>query len=107
MRVSFWINAFIPRDVPNYTRRVERGTNAGKTAIPLPGAARLNPFNWKDWDAGYLTDQRSFSSMPTASVRMRSIASVDVSRTSGRVVTCRHETSGTTEVDMDTGETLG
>jgi hypothetical protein len=78
--VTVWIDAFIPKDVPGYTQLITKGTNAGKTAVPLPTLARLNPLNtFKDWSAGYLTDQRTFSTDPTSSVRMRSLAVVQLS----------------------------
>ena len=105
-RVVVWINAFIPRDVPGYTVNIVRGENAGKTAVPLPGAARLpvpimnNMI--KPLDTGYLTDQRSFSSNANASVRMQS--QITISLPDGHVSGV-HQTSGTTEVNMKTGET--
>lgn len=103
--LSFWINAFIPKKVPNYTLTLPGGPYAAKTAIPLPAAARiLNPD--KDWDAGYLTDQRDFSSRPEASVRMRSIGKVDVAAHTMQLDQ-NHVSSGTTEVDTSTGEVLG
>jgi hypothetical protein len=40
-----WINAFIPRVVAGYTENIVGGRHAGKTAIPLPKMARLNPLN--------------------------------------------------------------
>jgi hypothetical protein len=65
--ISIWINAFSPRSVPGYTQTLSAGKHAGKTAAPLPGVARLWPGNTlKDWNAGYLTDQRPFDSSPGA-----------------------------------------
>ncbi len=112
MLLTLWINAFIPRDVAGYTRALTTGPNAGKTVVPLPGVARANPLNWaKDWDAGYLTDQRAFSSDRHASARMRSVANIRLRAMRHQVVVqpagTAHETSGTVEVDMDTGQTLG
>jgi hypothetical protein len=107
MIVTFWLNAFIPRDVPGYTRSITRGRHAGKTAVPLPGIARLNPLNWKDWDAGYLTDQRGFSGNAMDSCRMQSLIEFDLSGTVPTIRRQLHRTSGTTEVDMDTGAQLG
>lgn len=107
MILTFWLNAFIPRDVPGYTRNITRGRHAGKTAVPLPGVARLNPLNWKDWDAGYLTDQRSFSNDMLASYRMQSLIEFDLSDAVPSIRRQLHRTSGTTEVDMDTGTELG
>lgn len=107
MILTFWINAFIPRDVPGYTRSIARGRHAGKTAVPLPGIARSNPMNWKDWDAGYLTDQRGFSDNVTASSRMQSLIEFDLSDAVPTIRRQVHKSSGTTEVDMDTGAQLG
>lgn len=108
MLLTVWINAFIPRTVAGYTKTIARGAHSGKTAVPLPGLARLNPLNtFKNWDAGYLTDQRDFDSNITASVRMRSIATITISPPDARLSSTRHESSGTTEVDMDTGDQLG
>ena len=106
--VSFWLNAFIPRDVAGYTIGITKGPHAGKTAIPLPTAARAWPGNMtKSWNAGYLTDQRGFSNLPTASARMQSRADVDVSSLGLKLINTTHTTSGTTEVDTVTGAQLG
>lgn len=107
MALKVWINAFIPQTVAGYTKVIPTGTHMGKTAVPLPGLARLNPLNlFKNWDTGYLTDQRSFNDAPGASVRMRSLAELDVSLPV-RVTRTLHESSGTTGVDMATGRQLG
>jgi hypothetical protein len=104
--VAIWINAFIPRDVPGYTINISRGANSGKTAIPLPTIARLNPLNTlKDWDAGYLTDQRTFSPLPSASVRMQSLA--EILLPGANLVRTSHTSSGTTQVNTDSGDTTG
>ena len=72
--------------------------------MPLPGPARIHPGNtFKALDAGYMTDQRSFSNLSTASHRMQSKASVDLSMTPPRLVASGHTTSGTTEVGITTG----
>jgi hypothetical protein len=110
MSLRFWINAFIPKLVAGYTRVIPTGTYVGKTAIPLPLLADLNPVNlWKDlsdwFDVGYLTDQRSFDAAPDASVRMRSWVEIDPSALA--VIDKGHESSGTTEVDLKTGTRLG
>jgi len=101
-----WINAFIPRDVPGYTVPIMRGENAGKTAVPLPGLSRIPvPITnnlIKPPNTGYLTDQRSFSSSANASVRMQSFITIILP--TGQV-SGLHQTSGTTEVNMETGET--
>ncbi|MEM9062376.1 MAG: hypothetical protein AAGD13_18100 [Pseudomonadota bacterium] len=108
MRVRFWLNAFIPRDVASYTRVIPgRGKHSGKSAIPLPLPARLHPGNAiKNRHAGYLSDQRSFDKSATASVRMRSWIEVDLGR-SITVTASDHESSGTTEVDLSNGNELG
>jgi len=110
MALRIWINAFIPKTVTGYTRVIARGTHSGKTAIPLPAIANLNPVNlWKDitnvFDTGYLTDQRDFDTAPGASVRMRSWVEMDPSTFS--VTSSGHESSGTTEVDLKNGTQLG
>jgi hypothetical protein len=106
--LTVWINAFIPSMVPGYTVTVTNGPNAGKTAVPLPGIARLNPLNlFKDWSAGYLTDQRNFSDvlLPDARARMTSFARISIP--SATAISVGHRTSGTTQVNMDSGATTG
>ncbi len=117
MLLKFWMNAFIPRDVAGYTQSITTGANAGKTAIPLPGVARLNPLNtvnplnvfndnrvYKGTNVGYLTDQRGFDSSFNASCRMQSW--IEISLFPGpTIVRSGHRSSGTTEVYIDTGET--
>jgi hypothetical protein len=108
--VIVWINAFIPKDVPGVTTFLPRGANAGKTALPLPTAGKWEPFNhWKNaldpHDRGYLTDQRSFSSDMGTSVRMQSNAKISLYPPI--ITSYDHFTSGTKEVDIDSGETLG
>ncbi len=119
MTLTVWINAFIPKNVPGYTVVVNAsgrhsGVHTGKTAVPLPKSARLNPFNLiKNFDAGYLTDQRTFSDMFPAgrmpSVRMRSLAELTFGPTQMVNVLSKqiHESTGTTEVDMEIGSQLG
>jgi hypothetical protein len=106
MPVIVWINAFIPANVPGYTKLISTGANAGKTAVPLPSVARLNPLNtFKAWDAGYLTDQRTFSPVPSASCRMQSLAVVNTGPAPA-LLKQTHTSSGTTEVDTSRGLTL-
>jgi len=110
--LSFWINAFIPKTIPNYTITIPGGPHAAKTAIPLPLISRLEPTNArKKIFTGYLTDQRSFSADPYASVRMQSIAAVDVKAQTMQLQKYGeknyHNTSGTTELDTSTGEVTG
>jgi GH24 family phage-related lysozyme (muramidase) len=97
--LTIWLNAFIPRDVPSYTFTVPGGPHAGKTAIPCPGIAL--PANLHCLSRGYLTDQRGFDSSSAASVRMRSL--VEMSLVPATLVSQSHVTSGTTEIDKDTG----
>jgi hypothetical protein len=104
--VTFWISAFIPKTVVGYTKVISKGMHVGKTAVPLPGVARTWPGNLgKDWDAGYLTDQRGFSDLQSASHRMQSFAVVDL--VTKRMLHSDHTTSGTTEVNIVTGVQTG
>jgi hypothetical protein len=104
--VKFWLNAFIPLNVPGYTRTLPAGPHAGKTAIPLPGIARTWPGNtFKDWNAGYLSDQRGFSSALTASCRMQSV--VEVEMDGPAMISQTHRSSGTTEVNLVSGVQTG
>jgi hypothetical protein len=93
--MTIWINAFIPRDVPNYTITIPMGPHRGKTAVPCPWQA--TPANPNCGRLAYLTDQRGFSSSLTASHRMRSIA--EISLAPPRLVNDDHPTSGTIEVN--------
>lgn len=104
--LHFWLNSFIPVSVGGYTRTLSAGPHAGKTAIPLPAAARAWPGNWlKDRDCGYLTDQRTFSQTRGASSRMTSEFDFDIST---MVMTSQaHTTSGTTEVNLVSGAQTG
>jgi ankyrin repeat protein/subtilisin family serine protease/outer membrane protein OmpA-like peptidoglycan-associated protein len=97
--LTVWINAFIPHDVSGYTFTVPAGPHSGKTAIPCPPIAL--PANPHCLSRGYLTDQRDFSDLPSAGVRMRSIA--EIALAPPRLVDVKHVTSGTTEFDKTTG----
>jgi hypothetical protein len=108
--VTFWLNAFIPKTVTGYTKVLTAGPHAGKTAIPLPPIARAWPGNtFKDWDAGYLTDQRDFDPSPTNSVRMQSLAKVELAGPEGPTLINpqTHRSSGTTEVNLASGVQTG
>jgi len=94
-----WINAFIPRDVPNYTFTIPAGPHKGATAIPCPLIA--TPVNPNCFRLGYLTDQRSFDDDPTKSVRMRSIAAIQL--VPPKLIAEDHISSGTTEINKNTG----
>jgi hypothetical protein len=39
--LKFWLNAFIPRDVPGYTKVVPTGKHMNNTAIKLPWITRF------------------------------------------------------------------
>jgi hypothetical protein len=102
----FWMSAFIPYHVPGYTKVVAAGIHASKSAVPLPGTARINPFNlFKSANVGYLTDQRSFSNAIAASARMKCVIEIDTA--SMTMINQSHHTSGTTEVDIITGNVSG
>jgi len=106
MALTVWINAFIPLTVPGYTVLIPAGQHRGKTAVPLPGVARMNPLNLlKPPDTGYLTDQRTFSPMQNASCRMQSLADLSLAPTP-TLSRQAHTTSGTTEVNVVTGAQL-
>jgi hypothetical protein len=66
--VHFWLNAYIPGNIPNYTRVLTGGPFAGQTVVPVPFMTTYCA----------LTDQRSASSSYGASARMRSDAVFDV-----------------------------
>ena len=110
MRLKIWMNAFIPRTVLGYTRLIATGTHAGKTAVPLPAVGLLNPVNFFNdmlnaFDTGYLTDQRDFNQLPGASSRMQSLVEIELTPLS--FISQNHKSSGTTEVDLKTGDQLG
>lgn len=62
--VFFWINAFIPSQVPGLTRQLILGPDKGKSAIEFFGI--------------FSTDNRSFSTSPVASARMHLEFTLDV-----------------------------
>jgi hypothetical protein len=103
-KLTFWINSFLPGSVPGYTVALTAGVHRGKTAIPMPTIARAA--NWfKAWNAGYLTDQRTFSNNPTASTRMRSL--IEIETDNWTEIKQSHTSSGTTEVDISSGDQKG
>ena len=91
--VKFWINAFIPRDIPGYTRAVPAGPHRGKTMIPGPNPAA---------DC-YLTDQRDFSSSLPAKSRMHSLFTLHLTGWPPRF-TESHGCDPTTELDCEDGD---
>ncbi len=64
--VVFWLNAFIPKYTTNW-RLVKQGPYKGQTMMlgPLP------------WSHCFLTDNRDFSTDPTASVRLQSFLFIE------------------------------
>ena len=87
------MNAFIPRDVPSYTRLVPAGPNQGLTMIP-------GPFPTSDC---FLTDQRSFSDQIDAKSRMHCEAKIDLLGRTPALI--QHHVCGlTTECDCEDGE---
>ena len=87
--VTFWINAFLPRDITGATTLLRRGPYAGYTAISGPLYC--------------LTDQRNFSNDPRAQVRMQSQVTIDFSG-DAPALTQTHRCDPTTECDAETGE---
>ena len=91
--VKFWINAFIPRDVPGYTLAVPAGVHRGKTMIPGPNPA----------SDCYLTDQRSFDNFIHAKSRMHSEFKIELAGPGSRL-TQYHNCDQTTELDCGDGD---
>jgi hypothetical protein len=91
--ITFWINAFIPRDISGYTRSVPAGIHLGKTMIPGP-----NPMS----DC-YLTDQRSWDSSPSAKSRMHSEFTIDFGGATSSFKQS-HRCDTTTELDCGDGD---
>jgi hypothetical protein len=113
--VKFWLNAFIPKEIPGYTRPVPG--NPGITMIPGPNAplvgavARLQvegrgirpgvmPLEITEY--GYHTDQRTFSNDIHASSRMHSEARLDL-RSRPPALTQWHHCDETLEYDAMSG----
>jgi hypothetical protein len=115
--IKFWINAFIPRDVPGYTTIVPAGSHAGMTMIPGPQTVAVPiPPRASPWmffqpvghirvgvSDCYLTDQRDFSDDIHAKSRMHSEFRIDFT---ARVPTMTqwHNCDFTTECDCEDGE---
>jgi hypothetical protein len=109
--MKFWINAFIPRDLPGYTIVVPKGPHAGKTMIPGPQTIGVStpiryigigkvPVGLSDC---YLTDQRSFSSDIHAESRMHSEVRIDFSTPTPGIFPW-HDCFPTIECDCEDGE---
>ena len=113
--VKFWVNAFIPRNVPGYTMTVPAGPHLGKTMIPGPQSVgvptiQLTPYwfphigkTWVGVSDCYLTDQREFSNDIHAKSRIHSEFRLDVT---GPVPTLTqwHNCDYTTECDCEDGD---
>ena len=131
--VKFWINAFIPANIPGYTITVPAGPHAAKTMIPGPGSMNIRiaipgvPASGLDFLQGmvggsyrtadlelfradgvgvsdcYLTDQRTFSKDIHAKSRMHSEFRIDFTGSTARL-TQWHNCDYTTELDCEDGD---
>jgi hypothetical protein len=90
--VKFWLNAFIPRDVPGVSRPAV-GPHSGETMLPGPIPLVSDCV---------LTDQRDFSSAVHAPSRMHSEAEINVDTPS--IAWQWHHCDFTHEVDCEDGE---
>jgi Protein of unknown function (DUF3238) len=88
--IKFWINAFIPKMITNYTKNVPNHTSL----TMIPGPAPLSDC--------FHTDQRGFSSDIHASSRMHSEVTVNFSA-SGVTITTWHNCDETVECDCEDG----
>jgi hypothetical protein len=89
--ISFWLNAFIPRDIFGATTMLLEGEYRGLTVLSAAPC--------------YLTDQRNFSNEPRASSRMHSLFKVDLT-TSTPVLTQQHRCDDLIECDPASGNVL-
>lgn len=89
--ISFWCNAFIPRDIAGATTALGEGEYRGLTV--LTGAPC------------YLTDQRNFSNAPDARSRMHSRVRVEITD-SAPSLTQRHRCDELIECDRVSGNVL-
>jgi hypothetical protein len=115
--IKFWINAFIPRDIPFYTLTVPKGPYAGLTMIPGPANIRVpipprpSPYvifqkmqvAHVGFSDCYLTDQRTFSNDIHAKSRMHSEVKIEFTGPFP-VMTQWHNCDWTTECDCTEGE---
>jgi hypothetical protein len=92
--VKVWLNAFIPRNIPDYTIPAPP-PHDGKTMIrgPVPGTTTC-----------YLTDNRYFEPNIRAPSRMHSEIKIDVTSKIPVEVCQFHKCSKTTEINCDTGK---
>jgi hypothetical protein len=91
--IKVWANAFIPLNVPGYTKVVPKGPYKDRTMIP-------GPFAWSDC---FLTDQRDFSEHIHAKSRMHCEARLNLMMNPPSM-TQWHNCDFTTECDCDDGE---
>ena len=115
---KFWLNAFIPKHVPGYTRAVPG--HAGETMIPGPdvpfvgASARLQvegrgvrpgvmPLEITEF--GYHTDQRTLNNDIHARSRMHSEVRLDL-RLTAPAITQWHHCDETLEYDASSGNVL-
>ena len=89
--ITFWLNAFIPRDILGATTMLREGEYKGLTLLSGPPC--------------YLTDQRNFSNDLRAPSRMHSLAKVDLTA-SDPVLTQHHRCDELIECDPLSGEVL-
>jgi hypothetical protein len=89
--MSFWLNAFIPRDIFGVTTMLQEGEYKGLMALSE------SPY--------YLTDQRNFSNDLRASSRMHSLAQVDFA-VSEPILTQHHRCDDLIECDPASGVVL-
>jgi hypothetical protein len=98
-RLTIWLNAFIPYNVPKAIVVPGVEEHSGKTAIP-------GPIGW--FNDCFLTDQRDCSSyIMNATWRMHSRITIDISATSvsgWTILSEYHDTSPSIEVDCGNGD---
>jgi hypothetical protein len=114
--VRFWINVFIPQNIPGITSPVPGGEHVGKTMVPHPAQpvlAKVDPWvvplgELRELavpmkNAGYLTDQRSFSPDINASSRMHASAEILLNGMSPQMIQT-HWSDKTVEVNVNSGK---
>jgi hypothetical protein len=90
--ITFWLNAFIPRDITGATTILREGEYKGLMALSKPPC--------------YLTDQRNFSNDIRARSRMHSMAKVDLTG-SELALTQHHRCDDLIECNPVSGELRG
>jgi hypothetical protein len=94
--VKFWMNAFIPGSIPGLTRVLTKGPFTGKTVIPGPPLSK-----------SFLTDNRGFSDVISASSRMHSEFEVRFTSFGPRLDSRSHKCDASHEIDESTGTVVG